>query len=405
MSEKNFIINQNTNISYKKNITETRLDTYPNESYFEMVGQEVFQEHSNNFKSTLDKIKSVKEPSIDPQAGPIYSFYTKNFDDLPHEKVEELGKHYINLTKMLEKKLTKDNLEKVLFNQVEENLDNSSEGGSTEVNTNSVRGSRKFFWDFHNKFKTTIYKIKNMSEPSSADPTAGVFDPSYLTQHKLGTEKEFFQQMDHHEYLRFPLEHIQDVHKFKLKSTSESLAERSRLQHEQADRFFEADLNDAYTTQGNFQDRLGFLQELLNFERIPIAKTFINNLHCYPGSYSDLIKASNFYRDVENKAFFATTFETTKVYGNYILKHPNIKESIDLVSNQLINDIYCTPYYIELLGGVCNHFEFFSLVTLEPCLFKCLGPLLFFKIFRPLHHSGAFTTFINNVISKVKENE
>ncbi len=37
------------------------------------------------------------------------------------------------------------------------------------------------------------------------------------------------QQMDHHEYLRFPLEHIQDVHKFKLKSTSESLAERSRL--------------------------------------------------------------------------------------------------------------------------------------------------------------------------------
>ncbi|MFO0446552.1 MAG: hypothetical protein ACK51L_02690, partial [bacterium] len=117
------------------------------------------------------------------------------------------------------------------------------------------------------------------------------------------------------------------------------------------------------------------------------------------------IKASNFYRDVENKAFFATTFETTKVYGNYILKHPNIKESIDLVSNQLINDIHCTPYYIELLGGVCNHFEFFSLVTLEPCLFKCLGPLLFFKIFRPLHHSGAFTTFINNVISKVKENE
>ncbi len=33
---------------------------------------------------------------------------------------------------------------------------------------------------------------------------------------------------------------------------------------------WEADLNDAYTTQGNFQDRLGFLQELLNFERIPI---------------------------------------------------------------------------------------------------------------------------------------
>ena len=139
MSEKIFIINQNTNISYKKNITETRLETYPNESYFEMVGQEVFQEHSNNFKSTLDKIKSVKEPSIDPLAGPIYSFYSEKFGDLPQEKVEQLAKNYINLTNMLEKKLTKDNLEKVLFDQVEENLDNSSEGCSTDVKTKSVR--------------------------------------------------------------------------------------------------------------------------------------------------------------------------------------------------------------------------------------------------------------------------
>ncbi|MFO0446551.1 MAG: hypothetical protein ACK51L_02675, partial [bacterium] len=344
MENKKFIINTITNNSFIENVKDTLLekllfsqknlqkdyfDPFSSDSgyefHFNKSRREVFQEHSNNLKSILEELKKkVKEPSIDPQAGPLYSYYDEKFEDLPHKKVEELEKHYSNVKRMLDKKLTKDNLQKVLFN--EENLDNSSEVGSTEVNTNSVMGSRKIFWDFHNKFKTTIYKIKNMSEPSSADPTAGVFDPSYLTQHKLGTEKEFFQQMDHHEYLRFPLEHIQDVHKFKLKSTSESLAERSRLQHEQADRFFEADLNDAYTTQGNFQDRLGFLQELLNFERIPIAKTFINNLHCYPGSYSDLIKASNFYRDVENKAFFATTFETTKVYGNYILKHPNIKE-------------------------------------------------------------------------------
>ena len=216
MTERNFIIDQNTNL------TETRLETYSNESDFERVGQEVFQEHSNYFTPTLDKIKSVKEPSIDPLAGPIYSFYSEKFGDLPQEKVEQLANNYINLTNMLEKKLTKGNLEKVLFDQVEENLDNSSEGCSTEVKTKSVRENRILFWDFHNKFKTTIYKIKNMSEPSSADPTAGVFDPSYQTQHKLGTEKEFFQQMDHHEYLRFPLNNIKDVYKFKLNSTSES---------------------------------------------------------------------------------------------------------------------------------------------------------------------------------------
>ena len=85
---------------------------------------------------------------------------------------------------MLDKKLTKDNLQKVLFN--EENLDNSLEVGSTEVNTTIDMERREIFWDFHNKFKTTIYKIKNMSEPSSADPAAGVFDPLYLTKHKLG---------------------------------------------------------------------------------------------------------------------------------------------------------------------------------------------------------------------------
>jgi hypothetical protein len=64
------------------------------------------------------------------------------------------------------------------------------------------------------------------------------------------------------------------------------------------------------------------LQELLDYEHIPIAKSFFNNLRYFPGSYSDLIKAFNLYRDVENKAFLVTTFETTKNYGNYILKHP-----------------------------------------------------------------------------------
>jgi len=250
MENKKFIINTITNNSFIENVKDTLLekllfsqknlqkdyfDPFSSDSgyefHFNKSRREVFQEHSNNLKSILEELKKkVKEPSIDPQAGPLYSYYDEKFEDLPHKKVEELEKHYSNVKRMLDKKLTKDNLQKVLFN--EENLDNSSEVGSTEVNTTiDMEERREIFWDFHNKFKTTIYKIKNMSEPSSADPTAGVFDPSYLTKHKLGTEKEFFQQMDHHEYLRFPLEHIQDVHKFKLNSTSESLAERSRLQH------------------------------------------------------------------------------------------------------------------------------------------------------------------------------
>ena len=118
---------------------------------------------------------------------------TRELIALTHKKVEELEEHYSNVKRMLDKKLTKDNLQKVLFN--EENLDNSLEVGSTEVNTTIDMERREIFWDFHNKFKTTIYKIKNMSEPSSVDHTAGVFDPLYLTKHKLGTEKEFFEQI------------------------------------------------------------------------------------------------------------------------------------------------------------------------------------------------------------------
>jgi len=91
------------------------------------------------------------------------------------------------------------------------------------------------------------------------------------------------------------------------------LAERSRLQHEQADRFFEADLNNAYNSQSNFQDRLRFFQESLDYEHMPIAaESFFNNLRNFPGSYSDLIKASNFYRDVEIKLFLLQRLKQRK---------------------------------------------------------------------------------------------
>ena len=84
MTEKNFIIDQNTNL------TETRLETYSNESDFERVGQEVFQEHSNNFKSTLDKIKSVKEPSIDPKLDQYIRFTLKTLMIFLMKKLKNL---------------------------------------------------------------------------------------------------------------------------------------------------------------------------------------------------------------------------------------------------------------------------------------------------------------------------
>ena len=87
MSEKNSIIYQNTNISYNTNLTE---DMYPIESDFEMVGQEVFQEHSNNFKSTLDKIKSVKEPSIDPKLDQYIRFTLKTLMIFLMKKLKNL---------------------------------------------------------------------------------------------------------------------------------------------------------------------------------------------------------------------------------------------------------------------------------------------------------------------------
>jgi len=52
-------------------------------------------------------------------------------------------------------------------------------------------------------------------------------------------------KLGHHENFIFFLEHIQDVHKFKLNSTLES-TERLMLQQEQAGIFFEADLKQRF---------------------------------------------------------------------------------------------------------------------------------------------------------------
>jgi len=46
---------------------------------------------------------------------------------------------------MLDKKLTKDNLEKMLFYQVEEGLENFSEDSGTEVNTTIDMERREIF--------------------------------------------------------------------------------------------------------------------------------------------------------------------------------------------------------------------------------------------------------------------
>jgi hypothetical protein len=46
---------------------------------------------------------------------------------------------------MLDKKLTKDNLEKMLFNQVEEGLENFSEDSCTKVNTTIDMERREIF--------------------------------------------------------------------------------------------------------------------------------------------------------------------------------------------------------------------------------------------------------------------
>ena len=56
-----------------------------------------------------------------------------------------------------------------------------------------------FIWNVEKFFEISIKNlklpfIKNRSELST-DPAAGVFDPLYLTKHKLGTEKEFFEQI------------------------------------------------------------------------------------------------------------------------------------------------------------------------------------------------------------------
>jgi hypothetical protein len=69
------------------------------------------------------------------------------------------------------------------------------------------------------------------------------------------------------------------------------------------------------------------------------------------------------------------------------------------VSKKLEN---CNTCHLKLLDNVSTAYESFALVTLEPCLILSIGNVLFFKVFVPLHKAGAFSTFMNKVISKIR---
>ena len=62
----------------------------------------------------------------------------------------------------------------------------------------------------------------------------------------------------------------------------------------------------------------------------------------------------------------------------------------------------CNDVQLNTLLCFSDFYEKIALVTLEPWMISVLGNLLFFKLFVPLHYTGAFHTMVEYIVQKVK---
>jgi len=206
--------------------------------------------------------------------------------------------------------------------------------------------------------------------------------------------QEMFKK--HYNNYKPTLDQIKNFDISSLKSSSEA-ANLAELKHNAARTFAKSDFHNLFSTPYNKELRNKYLEEVLpDFQHIQKIKEYRDLLDWIDCNPQHLHELSTFMRATKNQDFIATTFQKTVNYGNYILKHPDISNVIDIMSKKIQN---CTTQQLEILNHVCTNYESFALVTFEPYLAVCVGNILFFKVFIPLHKAGAFSLFMNKVIS------
>jgi len=202
--------------------------------------------------------------------------------------------------------------------------------------------------------------------------------------------KEIFRE--HYDNFKPTLDQIEKFDVTSLKTYTAEAAHLDDLKYKAASALTKADMNSLLKLPYDREARFNFLQDILpSFNNIPDIKEYssvLNQMDCHPQNLHETVI---YFSDPTNQQFLVMTFEKTKNFGNYILKHPDINTIINLMFRKLEN---CTTQQLELLNSIGINYEFFALVTFEPYLAICLGNVLFFKVFVPLHKAGAFSLFM-----------
>lgn len=156
--------------------------------------------------------------------------------------------------------------------------------------------------------------------------------------------------------------------------------------------------------------RLPFDKELRNafyrqvdgaYPNLPNFSKFNEVIYALNGLNDPSVHASIYYMDENNLRVLQQTFGDSRVFGgSNISNHPDYDVVTTILMRHFEN---CTDAQLDSLIYFSELYEKIALISLEPWMISVLGNALFFKVFVPLHYSGAFRIMMINTIQKVKD--
>jgi len=163
--------------------------------------------------------------------------------------------------------------------------------------------------------------------------------------------------------------------------------------------FIVRDSNTLFQLPFNNESRVAFYREIDNvYPNLQNLSKFNDLAHALSRSNDpSIIHASVYFR--EEQSLLRQTFCESRVWGHNISRHPDYETVTTIMARQLES---CNDVQLNTLLCFSDFYEKIALVTLEPWMISVLGNLLFFKLFVPLHYTGAFHTIVEYIVQKVK---
>jgi hypothetical protein len=162
--------------------------------------------------------------------------------------------------------------------------------------------------------------------------------------------------------------------------------------------FISGDCHTLFQLPFNNESRNAFYREIdAAYPNLPKFSKFNEIIHSLNGSNDPSVNTSIYFRD--EVELIQQTFCESRIWGHNISKHPSYDVVTTILERHFGN---CTDAQLDTLLYFSEFYEKIALVTLEPWMISVLGNALFFKVFIPLHYSGAFHIIATDIVQKVK---